>query len=64
MDTSNCKEYCNCAREAMASGACRDWVDGTQDNCPLRPKEEKGKNPTKFFEAIFTAMKRLIWKRN
>ena len=40
MDTKNCKEYCNCAAEAMARGASRDWVDGTQDQCPLRPLEE------------------------
>jgi len=37
---SNCKTYCNCAEEAMESGASRDWVDGTQDNCPLKPKQE------------------------
>jgi hypothetical protein len=37
---SNCKEYCNCAEEAMKRGASRDWVDGTQDNCPLKPKQE------------------------
>jgi hypothetical protein len=36
----NCKEYCNCAAEAMARGANRDWVDGTQDKCPLKPTEE------------------------
>lgn len=37
---SRCKEYCNCAREAMKSGANRDWVDQTQDECPLKPKQE------------------------
>ena len=45
---SKCKEYCNCAREAIKSGANRDWVDGIQDNCPLKPKQE----PVNAFEYI------------
>jgi len=47
---SKCKEYCNCAREAMQEGANRDWVDGIQDKCPLIPKQEPVKE--KFEEQV------------
>ncbi len=31
-----CKVFCTCAKEAMARGANRDWVDGLEDQCPHR----------------------------
>lgn len=34
------KKYCDCAKEAMAGGANRNWVDGLENDCPYAEKKE------------------------
>lgn len=67
--TKNCKgkKYCDCAKEAMVSGANRDVVDGLNDGCKFNEAEVMLHNsldnvgfddlPIDEFQAIVQAMK-------
>jgi len=68
MEKNKCtgEKYCDCAREAMKRGANRDWVDGTEDDCPFRKtKETQVQSPTKNQDVEQTAeevLKRCLLK--
>lgn len=51
---TNCKVFCNCASEAMKRGANRDWVDGLENECPLKPIESSFINPPTYIPILET----------